>query len=158
MDMITMTRTTRYTLAGLLALALVGCTQRPPFMENADPALRKSSAQFASDAAKRHYETDAPKVGDPNGRVEVDYGLHRINIVNASPEDWTDVEVWVNQKYVVSVPKIPGKAVQAEIINFQSLYDDQGNYFPVLTQQEITSVEVYRDGKMYSLGQPRLAD
>src|SRR5438552_2366673 len=93
-------RMTRYALAGVtLALAIGGCTQRPPFMENADPALRKSSAQFAADAAKRHYETDAPTAGEPNGRVEVDYGLHRINIVNAAPEDWADVEIWVNQNH-----------------------------------------------------------
>lgn len=127
-------------------------------MENADPALRKTSAQFASDAAKRHYNAEAPRGEDPSGRVEVDYGLHRINIVNSSPQDWKDVEIWVNKRYVVFVPWIPGKATAAEIINFQSFYDDQGNHLPILKTEEITSVEMFKDGKMHSLGPPRLAD
>lgn len=146
------------TLLALLVALVVGCTQRPPFMENADPALRKSSAQFAADSAKRRYQADAPRAGEATGRVEVDYGLHRINIVNSSPDDWNDVEIWVNQKYVVFVPRIRGKAAEAEIINFQSFYDQDGNYFPILNSQEVATVEMLKDGKMHSLGRPRLAD
>ena len=42
-------------LAAVVTLGpLVGCAGRPSLIPNSDPALRKTSAQFASDAAKRH--------------------------------------------------------------------------------------------------------
>jgi hypothetical protein len=139
--------------------AMLGCTQRPPFVPNPDPALHKNASQFAADAAHRHYETDAPKAGEANGRVEIDYGLHRVQIANSSTEDWNDIEVWVNQKYVVALPKIPGKASRAESIDFQMIFDEHGNHLPFNGEEEpVNTVEMYKDGKMYSLGSPRLAD
>src|SRR5258707_1487043 len=85
------------------AVVLSTCTTRPPFLANADPALRKTNAQFASDAAKRSYPADAPKGGQANGGAEVDYGIHRLSIVNSSSEDWNNVEIWLNKKYVIFI-------------------------------------------------------
>jgi len=146
-------------MSSALTAALIGCTQRPPFMPNPDPALHKNASQFAADAAHRHYEADAPKAGDANGRVEIDYGLHRVSIVNSSTEDWNDVEIWFNQKYVIALPKILGNASRAESIDFQTIFDEHGNHLPFDGGQEpVNTVEMFKDGKMYSLGSPRLAD
>jgi hypothetical protein len=146
-------------LVSFAMIALSGCTTRPTFFANADPALRKSNAQFASDAAKRSYEADAPKGGNANGAAEVDYGIHRLSIVNSSSEDWNNVEIWLNQKYVIMIPQVPARAARAEMVNFESIYDHDGNYFPLDSSiTRIETVEIFLDGKMYSLGQPRLAD
>jgi hypothetical protein len=138
---------------------LSACTTRPTFFSNADPALRKTNAQFAADAAKRSYETSAPSAGTANGGAEVDYGIHRLSIVNSSSEDWKDVEIWVNKKYVIFIPVVPAQAAHVEMLDFKSIYDQFGNSFPLDSSvTPIETVEVYKDGKMYSLGQPRLAD
>lgn len=149
----------RISLVMLGSMLIAGCTTRPPFMTNADPALRRSSAQFAADAAHRHYETDAPKGGDANGRAEVDYGIHRITIENSSNEDWNNVELWLNRQYVVLIPKVPANAARTESVDFQSIFDQHGNSFPTNSlETPINSVELFMNGKMYSLGQPALAD
>jgi len=143
----------------ITSAALVGCNAPPPFLPNSNPALRKTSAQFAADAAHHHYESTAPKAGQANGRVEVDYGIGRLTIANLSTEDWNDVEIWVNQKYVVSLPKITGNMQGVVQINFQSIFDDSGNHLPIsATEKPVNTVEMFKDGKMYSLGVPHLAD
>jgi hypothetical protein len=141
------------------AFLLCGCTTRPTFFSNADPALRKTTAQFAADAAKRSYEADAPKGGNANGAAEVDYGIHRLSIVNSSSEDWKDVEIWLNKKYVILIPTVPANAAHVEMLDFKSIFDQYGNSFPRDSAvTPIETVEMFKDGKMYSLGQPRLAD
>jgi hypothetical protein len=80
----------------------------------------------------------------------VGYTLNRLDIVNLSDEDWSDVEVWVNQGYVVHVPLM--KAHELKRLNFQMLYNDNGQYFPVDNSKVLVkSVELYRDGKMYTV-------
>jgi hypothetical protein len=139
------------------ALAIgAGCAGRPALIPNKDSALRKTSAQFASDAAKRNYEAEAPRGGEAVGRAEVDYTLKEVRVANLSPEDWENVEVWVNQKYVVHLPVLPHqqKGEGYRHLNFQLLYDNEGNYFPVSlisSKMRIERVEVYRDGKMYDV-------
>jgi hypothetical protein len=142
-----------------LLCGVTACTTRPTFLSNADPALRKTSAQFSADAAHRNYEADAPKGGLANGGAEVDYGIHRLSIVNSSSEDWKDVEIWLNKKYVILVPVVPAQAAHVEMLEFKTIYDQNGNSFPLDSAvTPIETVEMYKDGKMYSLGQPRLAD
>ncbi len=144
---------------GWLALSILipfaiaaGCTTRAPFLPNPDPSMHKTAAQFAADAAHRHYESDAAKAGPADGRVEVDYGLHIIRIANSSSEDWNNVEIWLNQQYVVFVHNIPANHASVEEIIFQDIYDQQGDYFPLDSQQTpINSIEMFKDGKMYSL-------
>src|SRR6202000_658601 len=121
----------RIVIALFCVIALAACTQRPPFMTNTDPALRKSSAQFAADAAHRHYPTTAPTAGPANGRCEIDYGIHRISIENSSNEDWDNVELWINQKYVVLLPKVAAHAERVTWVGAQSIFDDHGDYYPM---------------------------
>src|SRR4051794_40003928 len=141
-----------YKTIGSLAvfLILAGCAGRPSLIPNSDKNLRRTSAQFAADAAKRHpYKSNAPRGGEAVARAEVGYMLKQITIANLSQEAWNDVEVWVNQKYVVALPAMePGKL---KTINFQMLYDDQGNYFTTDNKQMVDKVELFRDGKMYDV-------
>jgi hypothetical protein len=146
---------TLFTAAAMLA----GCTQPPAFLPNSDPAMRKTSAQFAADAAHRHYESDAPKGGEANGSIDVDYGMHRLHVVNSSNEDWNNIELWFNQTYVIFIPNIPGNHAKVETIDFQSIFDEHGTHLPSdAGESPINTVEMYKDGKMYSLGVPKLAD
>jgi hypothetical protein len=138
------------------AVAMVGCAGRASLIPNKDEALRKTSTQFAADAAKRAYKTDAPHGGEAPARAEVDYTLKELRIGNLSPEDWSDVEVWVNQKYVVYLPVLPkqNKGEGYRHLNFQMLYDNQGAYFPVSiiqSKERVEKVEVYRDGKIFAV-------
>ena len=133
------------------ALLAAGCAGRVSMIPNPDPNLRKSSTQFAADAAARHpFKADAPKAGEAVARAEVGYTLNRIDLVNLSSDDWQDVDVWVNQQYVVHLPKMEhGKL---KILPFQMIYDDKGNYFPLDNRKVLVSqVSLYKDGKMYDV-------
>jgi hypothetical protein len=137
---------------GVTALFVVGgCAGRPALLPNPDPTLDKPSTVFAADAVKRFpYKSDAPRGGEAVARAQVGYTLNRLDIVNLSDEDWSDVEVWVNQGYVVHVPLM--KAHELKRLNFQMLYNDNGQYFPVDNSKVLVkSVELYRDGKMYTV-------
>jgi hypothetical protein len=145
-------------ITAALCAVICGCTTRPSFISNADPALRKSKSEFAADAAKRHYESDASRAGNANGGAEIDYGVHHLSLVNSSSQDWNNVEIWVNQKYVIMIPKIPADAARAEVVGFDLIFDPQGESFPMdSAKTPITSVEMYTDGKMYTL-MTQLAD
>lgn len=147
-------------LASLLILTTllltVGCAGRPSLVPNREPALRKTSTQFAADAAKRHpYQADAPRAGEATARAEVDYMLNELVVANLSQEDWQDVELWLNQKYVVHVPKV-NKGAQVNL-PFQMIYDDAGNYVPTNKLMKNPHLEARIDGKMYNIP-VRLAD
>jgi hypothetical protein len=146
--------------AAIFCVMICGCTSRPSFVRsaNADPALRKSNAEFAADAGHRQYEANAPRAGAANGGAEIDYGFHYLSLVNSSSQDWINVEIWVNQKYVIMIPKISANAARAEIVSFDMIYDSHGASFPTDSQKTpITSVEMYGDGKMFTL-MTQLAD
>ena len=74
----------------------------------------------------------------------------RLTVTNTTNDDWNKVEIWVNQKYVVSLPKVePNKL---KIINFQMLFDEKGNYFPTDNKKVLISkVEVLKEGKMFDV-------
>lgn len=137
-------------VAAAIALA-AGCSGRPSIVPNPDPNLRKASAQFAADAASRHpYKADVPRGGEAIARSQVGYTLDRIDLVNLGQEPWKDVELWVNQKYVVHLPKVEPNTLK--IIQFQMLFDEKGNYFPTNNSKVLVSkVEVYKDGKMFDV-------
>src|SRR6476646_5481856 len=108
-------------------LLVVGCSGRPSLIPNPDPQLRKSSAEFAADAAKRFpYHTDAPHA-QTTARCQVGYMANVIELANLSDEDWHNVEVWANRQYVVFVPQI--KSHELERLPFQMIFDDTGHYF-----------------------------
>ena len=135
----------------MLVLAAGGCSGRPSLIPNSDKDLRRSSAQFAADAAKRFpYKADAPRGGEAIGRATVGYTLDQLDVVNLSQEEWNDLEIWVNQKYVVHLPKmLPNKLVT---LNFQMIFDDKGDYFPTDNKKTLVNkVEMYKDGKMYEI-------
>ena len=147
-------------LPALTAIVLIaaGCAGgRPALIPNPDKNLRKASAQFAADAAVRHpYKSQAPRGGEAVARAQVGYTLDRLDLVNLSADEWQDVEIWVNQKYVVHLPRIEPNTLK--IIHFQMLYDDKGNYFPTNNKKVLVDkVEVFKDGKMYDVP-VRLAD
>jgi hypothetical protein len=74
--------------------------------------------------------------------------LDRIEMVNLSDEDWQDCEVWVNQQFVVHVPKMERGRLKR--LNFQMIFDDKGKYVPT-DKFIVKKVEVFRDGKMFDV-------
>ena len=141
---------------------LGGCDSRVSFLTNSNPSLRKSPADFATDAANRHpFKEDVASGGEAKGRAMVDYGSDTLEIVNLSDEDWNNVEIWVNRKFVVFIPQIGKNAPKTTTLSFQMLYDGAGNSFPTNNMLEETNrihqLEMLRDGKLYTL-KTQLAD
>jgi hypothetical protein len=138
-------------LGVVLSAWAIGCSGRPSLIGNADPALRKSSAQFAADAATRFpYPADAPKGGEAVARAQVGYTLNVIEIINLSDEEWRDVEVRVNGTHVVFVPVMQPKKLKQ--LPFQMIFDHKGNYFPLSNKKVLVDkVEILRDGKLYTV-------
>ena len=144
--------------AAPLALAAgfaAGCAGRPSLIPNSDPALRKTSAQFASDAARRHpFNTSLPSGGAAQGRAQVGYGRDVVELVNLGSEDWHNVELWINRRNVVFIPRVRAGASRVTTINFQMLYDEKGRYFPVnnaVPERMVRQLEIVRDGMVYSV-------
>ena len=129
----------------------VGCAGRPSIIPNPDKSLRKTSAEFAADAARRHpYKADAPRGGEAPARTEFDYTADKFNVINLSQDEWDDVEMWVNQNYVVLIPKMEPNAIKK--IDFEMLFDDNGKHFPTDNKKtHVEKVELYRNGKMYDV-------
>ena len=144
-----------FVAAAVILAPLVGCAGRPSLIPNSDPALRKTSAQFASDAARRHpFNASLTAGGTAQGRAQVGYGRDTIEIVNLGTEDWHNVEVWANRKYVVFVPKMRAGANRVTTLNFQMLFDEKGRYFPLdnrTPQKMVRQLEIVRDGAIYSV-------
>jgi hypothetical protein len=134
---------------------LAGCAGRPSLIPNSDPALRKTSAQFASDAARRHpFNAGLPSGGTARGRAQVGYGRDTVEIVNLGTEDWQNVELWANRKYVVFIPRIRAGADRVTTINFQMMFDANGHYFPLdnsTPERMVRQLEIVRDGSIYSV-------
>jgi hypothetical protein len=129
----------------------LGCAGRPSLFPNRDEALRKTSAEFAADAAKRFpYPAGASRAGEATARVEVAYGQDKFDIVNLSDADWADVEVWVNQGYVVAIPKMLRGDLKT--LPFKMFFNAEGATFPTdSSKTKVTKVEVLVDGKMYDV-------
>ena len=142
--------------AALFVLAaLTGCAGRPSLLPNSDPAMNKTSAQFAADSAKRGpFNAALPNGGDADGRAQVGYGLDTVQLVNLSGEDWENVEVWINRQYVVFVPRVAARSDRAKTLNFQMFYDDRGHYFPVdnnSPNRMVRQLEMVRGGQVYRI-------
>jgi hypothetical protein len=147
-----------WTLTGLFALALLaGCAGRPSLVPNSDKDLRKTSVAFAADAAKRTYPASAPHGAEAQAQASVDHGFgNRIEVINLSDENWSNVELWVNQKYVVFIPNWPSRRM--EQINFQMLYDRDGGSFPTNNKAiRVEKIELFVDGKLHTVP-AKLAD
>ncbi len=135
-------------------MAVFGCAGRPALFPNSDPTLNRSSTEFAVDAAKRFpFKADAPSGGDATARAQVGVWKKVIEIENLGSDDWENVEVWINQKYVVFVPKMQQKVLKT--LPFSMLFDDNGHAFPREGSSEadarVSKVQIFRDGKMYDV-------
>jgi len=141
-------------LAGLM---IVGCSGRAEVLPNTDKSLRRKPPEFAADAAKRVYPADAEIAPDAVSRAQVGYTLDVLEVANLSDQDWENVEVWVNQKYVVSIAKIE-RAIDGDstgrvkVFNFRMLYDNAGRHFPTDNSKTLVEkVEVFHAGKLYNV-------
>ena len=134
---------------------LAGCSGRPSLLPNSDPALNKTTAQFAADAVKRQpFNTGLPSGGVANGRAQVGYALDTVQVVNLSDEDWDNVELWINRTFVVFLPKMPAHGQRVKTLNFQMFYDDRGHYFPTDNSRPdhmIQQLEMVRGGQEYTI-------
>jgi hypothetical protein len=136
----------------VFALAGGGCAGRVAIMPNSDKALNRTPAQFAAEAAKQSYPTDMADGGTAEARAQVAYEVDQIQLLNLSQEDWTDLELWVNRKYVIHLPRLEAGKKRVKTVTFLMLYDDQGNPFPSDNmKQKIDSLEMVRDGKKYTI-------
>jgi hypothetical protein len=133
--------------------AVIGCAGRPALFPNSDPNLRKTSAEFAADAAKRHpYPADLPRAGDALGRSQINYAGRVVEILNYSDQDWNNVDIWVNQSYVCHIPIVQKGNDREKVLNFTMLYDGNGEYYWTAGGNiPITKLEMVRDGKLYSI-------
>lgn len=144
------------TLAASVAI-VTGCAGRAEVWPNSDPSLRRTAAEFAADAARRHpYKADAPRGGEARARVEIGYVWDRLDVANTSDSAWTDVELWVNGQYVVFLSRMEPKAIKS--VPFQALYDEKGQSFPTgngkMFGREpvvVKKIELFRDGKLYDV-------
>jgi len=144
-------------LALLPLVAFAGCAGRAEIYPNNDPLLRKTSAAFAADAAKRFpFPANARQGGQAQARAEVGYFLDRVDVVNYSDTEWTNVELWINQSYVVFLPRMEPKVVKD--IPFQAIFNDQGDSYPThnggffnRSPVMVTKVQLYRDGTLYDV-------
>ena len=143
-----------FCIAVLLLTGSIGCADRVALIPNSDPGLRKGKSEFAADAKKRTYPADAPKGGTLNGRAAYDYEANTLTVANFGPDAWTGVELWVNGRYVVFVPKVESMAQTSKTLNFEMLYYAAGKSFPtdnVNADSMIQKIQVLREGKLYDL-------
>lgn len=140
--------------AALIAASLLfaaGCSDQPTLFENPDPQLRHTTKEWRADADNRFpYKADAPHQPQPKARAQVGYDLNRLEVLNFTGQDWDDVEVWVNRRYVCHVPHLQDR--QLKEIHFPMLYDAQGNTFPTdNSKTRVEKVELYYNGVMYDV-------
>lgn len=135
-----------------MILVAAGCSSdgQPTLIPNSDAALRKSSTEFAADAAKRSYELEAPKGQTAQARAEYDLTYGRFELANLSNSDWSNVEVWVNEKYVLNVPVLASQC--AERLDFTMFFDRDGHHFQTNRgKTPVQSLQIFHDGKMYDV-------
>jgi hypothetical protein len=156
-----MTRISTLTLIAAAAACgfVAGCEGRPSLFPNSDPALNKTSTQFAADAAKRFpYPGASARTGPAPGRAEIDLMMAQLQVLNSGDDDWKDVDIWVNASYVCHIPLIPKGKLTVKTIAFGMLFDAKGNSFSTEGgKNPVNRVEVSHDGKLYTIPM-RLAD
>jgi hypothetical protein len=136
---------------------LGGCQGTGALIPPKDPDLKKTAAQFAADAAKRTYPAEAPRGGDAQAQASVDHGVfNRIEMLNLSDDNWTDLEVWVNGTWVFHVSNWPAHSLKK--VNFATLFDRDGKPFPMDNKSvRVNKIEILREGKVYDVPM-KLAD
>ena len=133
----------------VLFLALSGCSK--PLLPTSDPDLKKNYMELASDAAKRAYPSGAPRGGEAVARANIDHGMmNQIKVINLSDQDWSDVDLWANERYVIHLSH--WTKGQLRKIGFKQLFDTSGKSFPIDNKSaRIEKVEIFHDGKLYEV-------
>ncbi|HWE03457.1 MAG TPA: hypothetical protein VG326_13715 [Tepidisphaeraceae bacterium] len=139
--------------AAITVLMTIGCAGRPSLLPNSDPSLRRTSAQFAADAAKRHpFKSNAPSGGEAKVSAQYNLTFATVELLNYGNEDLDDVEVWVNRNWCCWIPKLEKGKVRVKTLPFQMLYDDSGNYFWTDNgKTPITTIDLFYGGKMFTV-------
>jgi hypothetical protein len=134
---------------------IVGCEATPAVVPQSDPALKKTSAQYAADAVKHFpFKSSLPASDEQPVRAMPDYSLDFIDLTNLSKHDLLGPEVWINRQYEMTLPSL--KAGEIKRLNFRMFYDDRGDHFPLNNDVQkggviIRQLEVIVDGKIYQV-------
>jgi hypothetical protein len=141
---------------GLVAGGLVvGCEATPAVVPQSDPALNKTSAQYAADSVKHFpFKGNLPVSDEQPARALPDYSLDFVDMVNLTHRDFNDAEVWLNREYEMTLPTL--KAGEIKRLNFRMFYDDKGDHFSLNNNLEkggmiIHQMEIIMDGKVYEV-------
>jgi hypothetical protein len=147
----------RFSMLVLSIAVLVGCEQKyASTLPQEEPELRKTRTAFAADAARRAYPAYVQSKRTYDLRAQVGYSLNVLEIANLTDERWTDLDVWVNKKYVIHVPYIQPKGLVR--LWFHGIFDQKGNPFPDDNlHTRVETIEVLKDEVLYDLP-PHLAD
>jgi hypothetical protein len=137
-------------MLGLLATAaLAGCERNAVLIPNSDASLNKTATSFAQEAAARFpYPADALRSGELPARAEVGYMWNVINLAYFGKQDLADVELWINQRYVLPLEKL--EAGKVKRIAFKMIYDQQGQHLPH-GGVVIDTVELRAGGKIFDV-------
>lgn len=133
-----------------LGCGLAGCTSEghTSFWANPDSVMRRSAAEFAADAAKRGYPATATRNTQVCARAEFEQMMGRVDLVNLTPADINEVDVWINQQYVVHVPVL--KTQGDEKLDFEMFYNRDGHKFETDGgKNPIKTIELFHDGQIY---------
>lgn len=137
---------------GMGLLLAAGCQKRATVFPNSDPALNRTSQAFADDAKSRQpFKADLATGTKATGVARLDYTLEVVQLTNLSRQDWENVEVWINGKYVVYVPKI--EAGKLRTLSFKMFYDGAGRTIPPSkgNAPRVESVQILLDGVIYDV-------
>ena len=75
-----------------------------------------------------------------------------VRVENQTNHEWTDVEIWVNERYVVHVTQM--KPFDLKVINFRMLYNEKNQAFPMFNTTDakrVEKVEVLWAGQMFNV-------
>jgi hypothetical protein len=138
-------------LAAWIVLILAGCQGSvSPLVPINDSELRKPPVAFSKDAAGRNYEAEAPRAQTNDFRGDYALILKQVDLANISAGDCSNVEVWLNGKYVVFCPNFAAKSDKT--LTFHMFYDKSGHYFDTdWGKNPVHTVEVFHDGVMYDV-------
>ena len=98
-----------------------------------------TSEQIAAYAAKVHYPTNMPATPTPT-LFYMAGGDGTITIGNSSDNELDDLNVFVNQKYVVHARKLMPRST--EVITPDTLFDNQGSKFTDADNKTVSSVDL----------------
>ena len=115
-------RTSRMALAAasvIVAIAVVGCGSANEYKPAAQPP------QLAAYAASLKYPLDTAAMDNPKLTAIVDGGANQLTLHNYGDGAIENVNLWLNQSYVLHVDKIPAGGYR--IFNMGDFYNSGGN-------------------------------